>query len=177
MGTASEGVAERDEAFMLDDEDGDGMADKYLSFRLGGESYGLPIRCVTEIIELPRISPVPDMPAWIKGFMNLRGAVIPVMDLRRRLGMEERAFDDRTCVVVTEVSRPGGGALAVGLVVDTVEEVVEIPERDVEQVPRLRSASDEGGYLMGIGKIGDRVKILLDIGKVIGEGAEGGDNA
>ena len=168
MGAASGGVAERDEAFILEEDESDSMADKYLCFRLGGESYGLPIRYVTEIIELPRISPVPDMPSWIRGFMNLRGSVIPVMDLRRRLGMEERAYDDRTCVVVTEVASPD--RVAIGLVVDTVEEVVEVPVREVEPVPRLRSG--EGGYLLGIGKVGDRVKILLDIEKIIGEKAE-----
>jgi len=176
-------MAGESEAFVDgDEEDYDGMVGKYLCFRLGSESYGLPIRFVTEIIELPRISPVPDMPAWIKGFMNLRGSVIPVMDLRLRLGMEGRAYDDRTCVVVTRADRPGGSQVAVGLVVDTVEEVVEIPDQEVEPASRLVAGAR--GFLNGIGKSGDRAKILIDMERVIDDdaveeplGADGGCDA
>ena len=162
--------------FLLDDGEEDGMADKYLSFRLGKESYGIAIRFVTEIIELPAFSPVPDMPSFVRGVMNLRGSVILVMDLRLRLGMPERAYDDRSCVVVTEV--PSGSAeseenareaIRLGLVVDTVEEVCEIPARDIESAPRLRTGSGEASYIAGIGKAGDKVKILLDTEKIAGE--------
>jgi purine-binding chemotaxis protein CheW len=162
--------------FLLDDGEEDGMADKYLSFRLGEESYGIAIRFVTEIIELPAFSPVPDMPSFVRGVMNIRGSVILVMDLRLRLRMPERPYDDRSCVVVIKI--PGGpaagegregGAIELGLVVDTVEEVCEIPASDVESVPRLRASAGEASYIAGIGKAGDKVKILLDIEKITGE--------
>jgi purine-binding chemotaxis protein CheW len=161
--------------FLLDDGDEDGMANKYLSFRLGGQSYGIAIRFVTEIIELPAFSPVPDMPPSVRGVMNLRGSVILVMDLRLRLDMPERAYDDRSCVVVAELplgAKAGGAAddaIKLGLAVDTVEEVCEIPERDIEGAPRLRTGSGEASYIAGIGKVGDKVKILLDIERIVGE--------
>lgn len=162
--------------FLLDDGEEDGMADKYLSFRLGGESYGIAIRFVTEIIELPAFSPIPDMPASVRGVMNLRGSVILVMDLRLRLRMPERPYDNRSCVIVVEI--PAGsaegegrerGAVRLGLAVDTVEEVSEIPARDIEETPRLRTGAGEASYIAGIGKAGDKVKILLDIERIVGE--------
>jgi purine-binding chemotaxis protein CheW len=167
-----------DEDFLLDEGEEDGMADRYLSFRLGEESYGIAIRFVTEIIELPAFSPVPDMPSSVRGVMNLRGSVILVMDLRLRLGMPERAYDDRSCVVVVEVpagtgagEERGRGTIKLGLAVDTVEEVCEIPGRDIESAPRMRTGSGEASYIAGIGKAGDKVKILLDIEKIVGEDA------
>jgi purine-binding chemotaxis protein CheW len=165
MGTANAREIEREEELLLGDDE-DTQADKYLSFRIGEESYCIGIRFVTEIIELQRISAVPDMPPSVKGVINLRGSVIPVMDLRIRFGMEERAYDDRTCVVVTEVR-----AMPVGFIVDTVEEVSEMPAGDIEPAPRLRSGSGEARYVSGIGKAGNKVKILIDVEKVVGEDA------
>ena len=115
---------------------------------------------------MQKISAVPDMPASVKGVINLRGTVIPVMDLRVRFGMAERAYDDRTCVVVTEV-----GSMPIGFIVDTVEEVSEIPAGEVEAAPRLRSGSSQASYVSGIGKAGGKVKILLDVEKIVGEDA------
>jgi purine-binding chemotaxis protein CheW len=168
------GAGTSDGDFLVDDGEEDGMANKYLSFRLGDESYGIAIRFVTEIIELPAFSPIPDMPSSVRGVMNLRGSVILVMDLRLRLGIPERAYDDRSCVVVTEVLSSSEEseereASRLGLVVDTVEEVCEIPARDIESAPRLRTGSGEASYIAGIGKAGDKVKILLDVEKIAGE--------
>jgi purine-binding chemotaxis protein CheW len=151
-----------DDAF-LEDED-EAQADKYLFFRIGEESFGVGIELVREIIELQRISAIPDMPHFVKGVINLRGTVIPVMDLRLRFGMEERAYDDRTCIVVSEI-----GDILIGFIVDTVEEVAEIPASEIEEAPRLRDGSSGARCVSGIGKAGGKVRILLDVERVVGK--------
>ncbi len=150
---------------LVDDEDEDTQAHKYLFFRIGKESYGIGIRHVIEIIELQTISEVPEMPVYVKGVINLRGKVIPVVDLRLRFAMQERAYDDRTCIVVTEIDTS-----LVGLVVDTVEEVMEIPDERIEPPPRFRSVAARDRYILGMGKVGDAVKILIDVETVMREG-------
>jgi purine-binding chemotaxis protein CheW len=162
MGTS----AAIEDGFLVGDDDEDTQANKYLFFRLGDESYGIGIRFVTEIVELQRISAVPDMAQAVKGVINLRGTVIPVMDLRLRFGMPERAYDDRSCVVVTELHD-----MLIGFIVDTVEEVIEIPEGEIGPAPRLRAESGEARYVSGIGKAGDKVKILLDVERILGDDA------
>ena len=147
---------------MLDDEEEDTQANKYMFFRIGTESYGIGIRHVIEIVELQRISAVPDMPAYVKGVINLRGKVIPVVDLRLRFSMEERVYDDRTCIVVSEID-----GVSLGFIVDTVEEVLEIPENQVEPAPRFRTVSGKERYIAGMGKVGEHVKILLDVEKLV----------
>lgn len=151
-----------DETIGLDDEDEDTQANKYLFFRISKESYGIGIRHIIEIIELQRISVVPDMPRYVKGVINLRGKVIPIIDLRMRFDLEEREYDDRTCIVVCEIER-----VLIGFIVDTVEEVVEIPENQVEPPPSFKSASGRERYISGLGKIGEAVKILLDVEKIV----------
>jgi purine-binding chemotaxis protein CheW len=146
---------------LYDDEDEDTQKDKYLTFSVGTEEYGIEIGCVTEIIGIQKITDVPDMPQYIKGVINLRGKVIPVMDVRLRFRMPERAYDDRTCIVVVKVN----GA-AVGLVVDTVREVADIPQQQIEQPPDMVEAGGQG-YIQGLGKIGEEVKILLDVEKLL----------
>jgi purine-binding chemotaxis protein CheW len=148
----------RDDLFLEDDENEDTQANKYMFFRIADESYGIGIRHILEIIELQRISQVPDMPRYVKGVINLRGKVIPVVDLRLRFGLEERAYDDRTCIVVADVSR-----ITLGFIVDTVEEVIEIPESQVEEAPKFRTQSGKDRYISGMGKVGEDVKILLDV--------------
>lgn len=151
-----------DETLGADDDNEDTQANKYLFFKIGKESYGIGIRHIIEIIELQRISEVPDMPQYVKGVINLRGKVIPVIDLRLRFDLEERDYDDRTCIVVTEIDR-----VLIGFIVDTVEEVIEIPENQVEPPPKFRSAKGGERYIEGLGKVGDSVKILLDVEKVL----------
>jgi purine-binding chemotaxis protein CheW len=147
---------------MLDDNEEDTQANKYMFFRIGTESYGIGIRHVIEIVEVQRISAVPDLPAYVKGVINLRGKVIPVVDLRLRFGMEERVYDDRTCIVVSEI-----GGVSLGFIVDTVEEVLEIPENQVEPAPRFKTVSGKERYIAGMGKVGEHVKILLDVEKLV----------
>lgn len=148
----------RDELFLEDDENEDTQANKYLFFRIADESYGIGIRHILEIIELQKISQVPDMPSYVKGVINLRGKVIPVVDLRLRFGLVERPYDDRTCIVVADITRT-----TIGFIVDTVEEVIEIPETQVEEAPKFRTQSGKDRYISGMGKVGEAVKILLDV--------------
>lgn len=156
-------TAVREEEFLVEDEENeDTQADKYLFFRIGKESYGIGIRHVIEIIELQSISSVPDMPDYVKGVINLRGKVIPIVDLRLRFGMEERAHDSRTCIVVTEVD-----GVLVGCLVDTVEEVLEIQPRNIEPPPRFKTVSGRDQYISGMGKSGEAIKIILDIERIV----------
>lgn len=148
---------------LIDDEDNeDTQANKYLFFRIGKESYGVGIRFVIEIIELQSISSVPDMPDYVKGVINLRGKVIPIVDLRLRFDMDEREYDNRTCIIVTEVD-----SVLVGFLVDTVEEVLEIAPKDIEPPPKFKSASGRDRYISGMGKSGDAIKILIDVDKLV----------
>jgi purine-binding chemotaxis protein CheW len=153
-----------DEAILVDEEDEDTQAHKYLFFRIGKESYGIGIRHIIEIIELQNISEVPAMPGYVKGVINLRGKVIPIVDLRLRFDMPAREYDDRTCIVVTEID-----GFLIGLVVDTVEEVMEIPDDKIEPPPRFKSVASKDRYILGMGKIGDSVKIIIDVEKVVRE--------
>ena len=147
---------------IVDDENEDTQADKFIFFRMGKESYGIGIRHLIEIIELQKISAVPDMPNYVKGVVNLRGKVIPIIDIRLRFGLEERPYDDRTCILVTEIDR-----VRIGFIVDSVEEVLEITAANIEPPPKFKSASGGEGYISGLGKAGGEVKILLDIEKII----------
>ncbi len=138
------------------EEDEDTQEDKFLTFVLNGEEYGIEIRHVTEIIGIQNITGVPDMPNYIKGVINLRGKVIPVMDVRLRFGLEERAYDDRTCIIVINIDEQ-----PVGMIVDRVSEVLDIPKSDVEPPPKVKKA-ESSRFIKGMGKVGERVKILLN---------------
>jgi purine-binding chemotaxis protein CheW len=155
---------QEDAFFGVDEEDEDTQANKYMTFRIGAEAYGIGISHIREIIELQKITAVPDMPDFVKGVINLRGRVLPVVDLRLRFGLEEREYDDRTCIVITEIRTS-----AIGFIVDTVEEVAEIAEKDIEPAPVFRSASGKDQYISGIGKIGEAVKLLLDVERLLFE--------
>jgi len=146
---------------LFDEDDEDTQKDKYLTFTVGKEDYGIEIYHVTEIIGIQKITDVPDMPDYIKGVINLRGKVIPVMDVRRRFHLEDRASDDRTCIVVVNINET-----AVGLVVDTVRGVADIPEKNIAPPPSI-SEGNRQLFIRGLGKIGEEVKILLDIDRVL----------
>jgi purine-binding chemotaxis protein CheW len=146
--------------------DDDGEAGKYLTFMIGNESYGVSIRPVTEIIGIQEITPVPDMPSFVRGVINLRGKVIPIMDVRLRFQREPRAYDERTCIIVIELE-----SSFVGLVVDTVSEVISIPDEAIDKPPRF-SNSAGNRFMMGLAKVGEQVKILLDPTRLLFDGAE-----
>jgi purine-binding chemotaxis protein CheW len=105
---------------------------KYLTFTLGGESYGVPVLAVRQIIRLCPITPVATMPPHVRGVINLRGKVIPVVDLRLRFGLAAAAEHDRTCIVVTQVAAASGGTRPYGVIVDGVEEVAQFTAADIE---------------------------------------------
>ena len=150
-----------DEHFADDDEDEGSNDNKYLTFSISREVYGIDINDVTEIIEIQKITEVPDMPKYVKGIINLRGKVIPIIDLRLRLKMDERKYDDRTCIVTVNVKNN-----LIGFIVDTVLEVVTIPGKDSDP-PQFKSSGSRENYVIGVGKVGDHVKILLDAEKII----------
>ena len=147
----------------LDDDlydDEDTQKDKYLTFHISTEDYGISIAYVTEIIGIQSITEIPEMPDFIKGVINLRGKVIPVMDVRTRFKLSPREYDERTCIIVVEID-----GTSVGLVVDAVNEVADIPEDQVEAPPKSKRKG--GSYIQGIGKIDKEVKILLDVNKIL----------
>lgn len=150
---------------LLDDEEEneDTQKDKYLTFNIGNEVYGFEIRFVTEIIGLQKITQVPDMSDYVKGVINLRGKIIPVLDIRLRFAMEEKEYSDRTCIIVADIQ-----GTSIGLIVDEVSEVIDIAETQVDPPPKT-GRGKQSAYIQGMGKVGDDVKILLNIEKLLQE--------
>lgn len=138
---------------------------KYLTVNLAGESYGFSIVKVREIIRLPRITALPQLPGYVKGVINLRGRVVPVIDLRAKFGLEA-AISERTCIVVVHVELVDRGAVALGLIVDAVEEVASIAPADIAPPPEFGSALNHD-YLLGMAKINGGVKTLLDLDRAL----------
>lgn len=149
----------QDEDLLLVDDDGESTQEnKYLLFNLGKEIYGIPITHVINIIELQKITEVPDVPAYVKGVINLRGSVIPVMDLRLRFHLPERPYDDRTCIIIVKVQEK-----SVGFICDTVAEVHDIQPKDIDPPVNFKKDEYDTRYISGLGKVGDEVRILLDV--------------
>jgi len=141
----------------------DTQKDKYLTFTLGSDYFGIDILYVTEIIGIQLITPVPDLPDYVKGIINLRGKIIPVMDVRIRFKKEIRDYDERTCIIVVDI-----GDISIGLIVDRVSEVVDIPEANISPPPKINK-NFPNGYVKAIGKVGDEVKLILDCEKLLSE--------
>ena len=135
--------------------------EKFLSFDLDGEVYGFALGDVAEIMRLQRITPVPGVPSFLRGVINLRGTVVPVTDIRLRLGLGEREHDDRTCIVVVHA-----GGERIGVIVDTVREVVDVPTDRIQR-NMAASAEDAAPFITGLGRVEDRVTILLDARKLL----------
>jgi purine-binding chemotaxis protein CheW len=146
------------------------LAGKYMTFKLAEEIYGLEILKVREIIGLMDITRVPRSAGFVRGVINLRGKVIPVADLRLKFGMEACQATDQTVIIVVQCSI-GGRALTMGILVDQVLEVLSIDAAQIEPPPALAETAAEAQFVLGVGKAGDRVIFLLDIGKVLGEEA------
>ncbi|MEN6427216.1 MAG: chemotaxis protein CheW [Phycisphaerales bacterium] len=138
---------------------------KYLTFALGAEEYGVEILKVREIIGYMDITAVPQTPHYVKGIVNLRGQVIPVVDLRAKFGMETAGVTDETCIIVVEITHDSR-KLSTGIVVDRVREVLDIRSENIEEPPAF-DASVNTDFILGMGKVADAVKILLDIDKVL----------
>lgn len=140
----------------------DTLKDKYLTFTLGEEVYGIDIRVVIEIIGIQRITKVPEVPEYVRGIINLRGKIIPVVDMRLRFRQQYREYTDRTCIVVVEINH-----VLIGLIVDAVSEVLDIREENVVPPPELRASQNK--YIRGIGKLESSVVMLLDWEKLFSE--------
>ncbi len=138
---------------------------KYLTFALGHEEYGIPIHKVKEIIGMMEITSIPKTPKFIKGVINLRGKIIPIMDLRLKFDMEEKEYTERTCIVVVEIKLEEMNK-QIGIAVDAVSEVVNIQQGEVEPPPEYGAHSSEE-FLTGVGKVKGKVILLLDIEKVL----------
>ncbi len=142
-------------------EDEDTQKDKYLTFRIADEDYAIEIRYVNEIIGIQKATSVPMLKSYIKGIINLRGIIVPVIEVRNRFRMESIEYNERTCIVVITV-----GNVSVGLIVDEVEEVMNIPEGAISPPPQTNKGS-HSRYIQGIGRVGEVVKIILDIQKLL----------
>lgn len=141
----------------------DTQKDRYLTFSLGKESYGIEVKFVTEIIGIQAITQIPELPDYVKGIINLRGKIIPVMDVRLRFKKEPREYSDRTCIIVIDIQD-----VSIGLIVDGVSEVITIPQQDIVEPPQLNTGFNNR-YINKIGKVGNEVRLLLDCEKLLTE--------
>lgn len=151
---------------MLDQEEGEDSVqqNKYLLFPLSGEMYGVGIESVVNIVEMQKITAVPDVPPYIKGLINLRGNILPVVDLRLRFNLPPREYDDRTCIVVLRSQEK-----TFGVIVDTVAEVQEIPPEAIDPPQLVLGGTASQVFLKGIGKVGDSIRLLLDVDRILGQ--------
>jgi len=145
--------------------DNEGREGKYLTFNLDEEQYGIGILKIKEIIGMMPITPVPQTPEYVKGVINLRGKVIPVVDLRLKFGMDAMDYNERTSIIVVEI-KGETGTVMIGIVVDSVSEVLNIKAEDIEDTPTFGTTFDSD-YILGMAKMDGGVKILLDIDKVL----------
>jgi len=141
----------------------DTQKDRYLTFIIGNECYGIEIKYITEIIGIQAITEIPELPEYVRGIINLRGKIIPVIDVRIRFKKDTKEYNDRTCVIVVDIAD-----LSIGLIVDSVAEVLTIPEQDIVDPPQVNRGM-YNRYIKKIGKVGSDVKLLLDCDKLLTE--------
>jgi len=139
---------------------------KYLTFGLGNEEFAIQVLRVREIMGVQEITAVPQTPGYVKGVINLRGKVIPVVDLRLKFGLPEIEYTQRTCIIVVQIEG-GSGKVLIGVIVDAVSEVLTLQGGEIENTPDFGSGV-AAPYLLGMAKIKGKVKILLDIDKALG---------
>jgi len=147
----------------IDETAEDTQKGKFLTFSIGKEAYGFEIKHVTEIIGIQEITEVPELPIYVKGIINLRGKIIPVMDVRLRFKKEPREYNDRTCIIVIDIRD-----ISIGLIVDHVAEVVVIDPENIVPPPTIKTGF-HNRYIKGIGKVGSEVKLLLDCDKLLND--------
>ena len=153
---------EKEEGWETEVDEDELQENKFLMCKLGNEVYGIDITYVTDIIELQKITEVPDMPDYVRGVINLRGQVIPVIDLRLRFHMEGREYDDRTVITVVNIRDD-----SIGFIVDTATEVQDIPSRNIDPAPSFQGRDEKDKYISGLGKKDEQVIILLDVERLI----------
>lgn len=139
---------------------------KYMTFQVGTDVFGIELKYVNEIIQMQPVTPIPEVEHFIKGLINLRGKIIPVIDVADRFGKESFEYNDRTCVIVIEVKN-----IEVGLIIENIAEVVSIEEEDILPPPTVGHGSIQNKFVRGIGKIGENVKLLLDPVKLLSDDA------
>lgn len=136
---------------------------RFLTFSLDAEVYGIEIKYVTEIIGIQVITEIPELPDYVKGIINLRGKIVPVMDVRLRFKKEPRKYNDRTCIIVIDIQE-----ISIGLIVDSVAEVLTIQDENIVEPPQMSKGSNNR-YIKMIGKTGNEVKLLLDCEKLLSQ--------
>ena len=136
-------------------------SDQYLTFTLRGEEYGIKILRVQEIKGFTKIRPIPNAPSYVKGAINLRGTVVPIVDLRSRFGLPETEYNQFAVIIVVSV-----GDRALGLVVDAVSDVLNFPEDQIEETPQV-SGDTDGGFFQGMAKADDRLVLLLNVDRIV----------
>lgn len=139
---------------------------KHLIFKLSDRDYGIPIRYVNEIIGLMDITPIPQTPDFLKGIINLRGKIIPIMDLRIKFKMDKKPYDEKTCIIIVDLSSDVEKKNFVGLIVDMVSEVYNIPGSEIETNLQYEIGAEES-FINGIGKIKEKVIMLLNIESIV----------
>lgn len=149
-------------ADIIEELEEDTQKDKYITFKSNNEYFALEIRIVQEIIGIQAITAIPETEDYIKGLINLRGKIIPVIDVRLRFKQEPFEYTDRTCIIIISVK-----GTVVGLIVETIAEVVNIPAESITPPPALGHGTAKNKYVYGLGKVGDSVKMLLDPEKLI----------
>lgn len=151
-------------------QDEDTQRGKYLTFKLGSDIFGIEIKFVTEIIGIQSITYVPQVPEYVKGIINLRGKIIPVIDMRLKFKKPEIEYDDRTCIIVIELEE-----ISMGLIVDRVTEVLNIGDDSIVAPPSYKTGF-QNRYIKGIGKVGNDVKMLLDCEMIVTDKEKSSDD-
>lgn len=139
----------------------DAQKGRFLDFLVGNEVFGIEIMHVTEIIGIQSITEMPEMPSYVKGIINLRGRIIPLIDVRLRFGKEPKPYDDRTCIIVV-----GVGGFSYGLIVDSVSEVLSIPDEEISPLPTINSSSSNK-FVKNIGKTANGIVLIVDCEKLL----------
>ena len=137
-------------------------AKQYMTFKSGSEYYGIELKYVNEIMGIQPITAIPEVEEYIRGLINLRGKIVPVIDVRIRFKQEPFEYNDRTCIIIVDVKHT-----VIGLIVETIDDVVTIKDKDIEAPPSLTTTKDKDKYVYGFGKVGDEVKLLLNPEKLI----------
>jgi purine-binding chemotaxis protein CheW len=148
---------------IVQEEEEDTQRGKFLTFQLGTEVFGIEIKFVTEIIGIQAITYVPEVPGYVKGIINLRGKIIPVIEIRSKFKKPSIPYDDRTCIIVIDLNE-----ISIGLIVDSVSEVLNIGDENIVPPPKYKSGV-QNKYIKGIGKVGKEIKLLLDCEMIISD--------
>lgn len=156
-------MEENMEGLELDQQE-DTRQGKYMTFRIGNDVFGIELKYVSEIIPMQYAAPVPEVEHYIKGLINLRGKIVPVIDVAERFGKEPFEYNDRTCIIVIEVQK-----VVVGLIIEMISEVVSIEEEDILPPPKSIKSATQDKFISGIGKVGDSIKLLLDPVKLLSD--------